>query len=269
MAQGAVSRWQQGSVVPADLLRKLRADGHVPTSWVEQDIAVVITHSCDLQNHHAASEPTVELLRGQVIPVLEGNFAHAKNPRTMDIEWRDGTANTRLRFQIVDRIVVPRESVLGSPPPMKALPDLLTKQIARWVGKRYWRQAFPDAFNERVRPVQSALRTSLRKAGVWVSGIYVAVETSELPSNIPYSVDLVATMRREDFEIATKRDAVQGAIDQFAAILDSADGIEMNETTLVSEAQISLDDLRILMRWDYDDLSVRGAEAAMAPDDPA
>lgn len=66
-----------------------------------------------------------------------------------------------------------------------------------------------------------------------------------------------ATMLPQHHEDWDKLDKSQKALDAVAALVESADGIQLTDHHLLSEQEVSLDDLRYLRRWDYDSLTLR------------
>lgn len=66
-----------------------------------------------------------------------------------------------------------------------------------------------------------------------------------------------------DFADLVKRVAAQAAFDKAVGLLDSCDGIEVVDSTLESEEDMTLDDLRHVRRWDnFDDVSLPGRPEA-------
>ena len=45
--------------------------------------------------------------------------------------------------------------------------------IARWTAKRYTRPAFPDAFNQRLKPERNKVERVLRANGHLISAVYL------------------------------------------------------------------------------------------------
>lgn len=140
--------------------------------------------------------------------------------------------------------------------------------LAQWLGKRYVRAAFPDAFNDRVRPATSRLRKHLKKTGgALIGGLYVLLNSDdELPDDVPYEMVLRGVMRVEDHESPEKREQALATMKAVAAELGRLPDIELSDWELVSAAEMSLDDLDYFQRWDYDDLSDRTEGAARTPD---
>ena len=72
-------------------------------------------------------------------------------------------------------------------------------------------------------------------------------------------------MRVEDYALPDRREGAQELLDEIEASLADCDGIEAKESHLKPEDKISLDDRRRLVRWDFDDLTVRGNAVSELP----
>jgi hypothetical protein len=132
--------------------------------------------------------------------------------------------------------------------------------LASWISKRYFREAFPNAFEERLRKGESLekIREVLKRHGEDLTGIYLLVSNEELPEAEAYEITVKATMGVDAFEVADKRTKCQEAIGAIAGLMRACSGIEVFETEVVPESSVTLDDLHFLKRWDCDDLSLRG-----------
>lgn len=257
-------RWLQGSVLDQPHVRLLLEADALPDAWSVDDLVVVLTHSCDIAARDPQSEPVIEVIRGVSVDTPDGNLTHGKSPRDLHITLADGA---HVSFNIHDRHRVVRDEILESNPG-EQLDEPNRRLMARWAGKRYWREAFPDAFNNRIAEVSSALRRLVKgSAGAQVTGLYVILEQDfELPDDEAYGFDLVAAVRALDYQDPERRGEVQQMFDKFAGLLAGVDGVALGECLLRSEADISLDDLRYLRRWDYDDLSMRVEPPPISPE---
>ncbi|HAX97676.1 MAG TPA: hypothetical protein DCY12_01950, partial [Candidatus Atribacteria bacterium] len=78
---------------------------------------VVVSHSCDLAHHIAENEPYVELLVGEPIQALDGNFTHGKHPRKLHLPIHlSGRENQAVEFVPWRRHIVERQSLLENEP---------------------------------------------------------------------------------------------------------------------------------------------------------
>jgi hypothetical protein len=127
------------------------------------------------------------------------------------------------------------------------------------------RSAFPDEFVERTRPATDGLRKSLRKKGNLLTAIFIVVVEQELPEDSPYEIILYGSMHVDDYAVPERRGSAQELLNEVEAALADCDGIEVEESHLKPEDKISLDDRRKLVRWDFDNLTVRGHAVSELP----
>lgn len=260
--------WLQGALVDRSAISALIRAGHLPSDWFEDDVVLVVSHSCDLVSADFEAEPFAEVLRADIIAEVNGNFAHGKNPREYHVSTVLGGEPVAIALRVRNRCYVDRQALLSTEP-REVLDPQLVRGIARWLGKRYWREAFPDAFNARVQRVLPKVRRSLGKSGGrLLAGIYLQLSPQgEATEGQPYVIGIIGAMRDPDYTVTELRDACQRTLDRITQLFGSVDGVDVEESELLSEADISLDDLRYYQRWDSaDDLSLRTVEAAIVPE---
>ena len=160
-----------------------------------------------------------------------------------------------------ERCHVPRACLLGHMPRDLTLNEYDIRTIIRWTANRYLRSAFPDAFNERLTADKRSMRrieTALKRDGSVITGIFLRVDPpEEIALGERYQVIMRMTAREDVFEqpeIAARALELTESIRQE---FDSINGIEIVDYELVSEANFTLADLRVTLRWDYDYLSYR------------
>jgi hypothetical protein len=245
--------WRQGAVIHIKQLRKA-----VPLPDVDfgdDDLAILVSHDCDIIHHDAANEPVVEWLHVRPINKTDGRLLHGKNPRRLHFEYNGKSYETRAYM----RLITPRPALLefsvGSVP---ALPKKLTSQIANWIGKRYSRAAFPDEFNKRVGTKRAAIANAVDKDHEFLRAILIRVEpqTAELPANQAYEVLLTGIMAQADYDNPVKREPCQAVISELESLLSDCDGIDVEDCRLCPDTKISLADLDYLVEWDFDYLSI-------------
>jgi hypothetical protein len=57
------------------------------------DLAVAVSHDCDIANANLEAEPAVEFVLGCFMDKQNGNYTYCKNPRTLHLSYnRDGEA---------------------------------------------------------------------------------------------------------------------------------------------------------------------------------
>lgn len=260
--------WRQGSVLPDELAKILLRDNRLPWDSSPDDILIVISHDCDITNASFVSEPYVELLRLKQVPRRDGNLDWGKNPRRYQFVDHGGPPVV-FETSVHDRARVPRNLLIGyQPNAAMKVDDETRSRLCRWIAARYVRAAFPDAFNDRIAPAVTQLRTAFKSDGENLTGIYLILVDEELPQTEDYQVVLFATMLDEHYRDHARRTAAQGLLDRIEAIFAGCSGVSFGTTELRSESEISLHDMRKLKRWDFDDLSLRQGQVEDLPPNP-
>ncbi|MEX1163170.1 MAG: hypothetical protein WEB03_06275 [Nitriliruptor sp.] len=259
----------QGDTVSPETANDWRAQGLTPEEWDPQrDWLVVVSHSCDLAAQDLEAEPWAEIMRG--VPAegpANGNLTWGKNPRKLQVEAASSAEVVTL--SVHDRVRIPKQALEGHAPDQgRRLPAKDRTGLARWLGKRYFRAAFPDAFNDRVRPVTGRIRDFLKKPGGTVlAGLYLILNSDdELSPDDAYRVVLRGVMEVKDHNDEELKALALQAMKAVAGLLGQLPDVELEVWELVSTAEMSLDDLNYFQRWDYDDLSDRADGAARAVD---
>jgi hypothetical protein len=129
--------------------------------------------------------------------------------------------------------------------------------LAKWAARRYHRPSLPTAFQNRIPPgTKSKLCKKLEKDGGDVSGIYLGLNTlEELEEGKPYVALLRVVVPPEICEDDESEKRVIGVVGEIRKLLSQCHGISIEDADLASEAEISLHDVRHLVRWDFDFLS--------------
>jgi hypothetical protein len=236
-------------------MREVAESACPPRVAADSEIGIVLSHDCDLARG-PDKEPWVEIIIVQPITSpAQGNQTSMKNPRVLDFHGRlDGAAITG-RVLAADRIVVPKARLAGHSPAAFLDTDP-AGLLASWIARRYIREAFPNEFDKRWKSAKGAIRDHLRSTGTYLDAIYLRLDERELAPDEEYIVLARGSMLSEDYAEPTKRTLAQQALDGAMALLAQCDGIDVDEWVLLSEADMSLDDVRLLKRWDsLDDIS--------------
>lgn len=252
----ALLGWRQGCILSRDMVTKLQENNEkkLPENISESDLLIVVTHDCNVVNRSFEAEPQVELLLARFLPIQNKNASlfWGRNPRRFQFLVQ----SELYEISVHDRFFIPRYTLLyNTPDTERSLTQDITKQICLWLSKRNYRVAFPDSFNNRIKRVEDAIRSKLKKTGQEITAIYISVSDEELHPDEVYEIDIRATMQCAAYNNHSLRQETQGIIDFIASKLNTCIGIEVSDNSVVSEAEVSIDDLRFLKRWDYDFLS--------------
>jgi hypothetical protein len=210
----------------------------------------------------------VEIIRFSLLGSSQpdGTLAWFRSPRICHFTETIGGVRGAWQVSIHDRVTIPRRLLLDHQPSrQKVLPPETVRRIASWVARRYTRAAFPDEFNRRCLPAQKRLKGRLKSEGYFLTAIFLVVQDEELDENSCYEVVVIGCMREDTFQAPETRAKAQALVDAIESALDECMGIEVRESSVRSEASITLDDLRMLKRWDFDYLSLRDESVADLP----
>jgi hypothetical protein len=169
------TKWRQGHMLPAQAALDLNLANRVDAS---QTLAIVVSHDCDLAQP-IDSEPVVEIIVGRKIPTANGNYAFAKNVRTLHLNCTQAATSNIIEIVATDKVSVPKEALQNYEPDpgiLLSYEELVILQ--RWLATRYHRSAFPNEFNNRLRDtgVEKILKDVSKKFGVHLRAIFFDVD---------------------------------------------------------------------------------------------
>jgi hypothetical protein len=238
--------WHQGALIAVSAETELAAllppdSGH----------AIVASQDCDIIAP-VSLEATVDLLPAALGAAPSGELLYGKHPRRLCVALENGqfaTVDIRQRAT-VDKGVVATTSPIGGAP--AKLPD--RKVLAKWLGKRYSRHAFPDAFNERLRAQKSKLDAlSKRPQSRSITAILLQLDTEdELEPHETYRVVLWFACRPSNAQDLESRRQIEEYAAAFAKALGVCAGVQVDDFEVRSHLDINLDDLELMKRFDFD-----------------
>jgi hypothetical protein len=228
------------------------------------DAILVCSHDCDLVHGNLDDEPTAELLVARSVPLDEENGVYllGRNPRRLQFRSPAGSGGL---FQVrpferwsIQRVLLARLE----PRPDWLLTEETKRILASWLARRFFRTALPDSFNDRIRPARNRIRDALKQGSEAISAIYVGIDPdSELEDGAEYRVEITATMRAEDYDLADLRMAAERTLGKIASAIGGCTCIDLTDSRVISEAEFTLDDLRHSQRLDTDeDISSRSPD---------
>ena len=261
------NEWRQGCVFPQEATLIIAKQHFSDVAAVENARLIIISHSCDIAYHKEHEELWVEVLLAKPISKQDNSLTQGRNPRRYHLTIQDDDAPTTEWFEtsINDRFKIHRSYCADfAPDAKKHLTNDEIKSIINWLVYRYLRSAFPDAFNDRIRPKKDQLKKLLKKEGTqYLSGIYLHVTDNELQNDEPYEIELLGTITKEHYSDKSKRKIAEGHLLEVEAILGQCKGIDVSGECM-SEEDITLDKIKGIRRFtDYDYLSDDAASNAV------
>ena len=255
MASLLESEWRQGSVLPHELLK----DATLPASVTTDTKLVVISHDCDLVNTSYSAEPFLEFFVARPKPsdARDGRMFKGKNPRRLQFVAQQSGEKRLYEIDVhekyrVDRRVLER----GKRDATIEISESDVLVIAKWAARRYHRPSLPTAFVDRVAPVKTKLSKKLERYGEDILHVYAGLDTlDELPADEGYRLILCVVIPVEVGEDDNKEQRANSVVSEMQKLLAQSEGIEVEDARLVTESEITLDEVRHMNRWDFDYLS--------------
>lgn len=242
--------WRQGSIVGSELATKLDD----ALSWKAGDgrELVVISQDCDVVHRSLDVEPKVEMIAATRTPgaASDAALAHGKNPRWLQLGLDGGE---RLEFSVQERYVVDR-AWLGDHDPAGHLDVASTRLLATWLAKRYVRSAFPDHFNDRIdTKAEKKINKALKAHGEGASGIFLLLDDwGELDEGEDYEAVIIVVCPVRVLDDPTREDDVAKLAPRLMEILNSCEGLSVQDARHVGEDEFTIHDFRSYKRWDFD-----------------
>lgn len=158
--------WRQGSALLPESFELFASHGG------DFNLAIAITHDCDIANDNVEAEPVVEFVLGRTVEEADGNKLYAKNPRLLNLVAEFQGAPTTIELCAAQKIMINKEDLSSHSPDGRFLLDQRSLLILRdWLSARYRRQAFPDSFNGRLSPISRILELHGKKNAHGVLGL--------------------------------------------------------------------------------------------------
>ena len=247
--------WRQGAVIAGDLAGRIFRDQSAPPVVHEEIQFMVLSHDCDVVHHDLIAEPNIEIISFKGVTSPDGNLLHGKNPRRLHMP--DHSGQRYFEFHAKDRRFCDRRLLAEMvPDPASPFSDIQIRSLIQWIALRYVRTAFPDAFNNRLKPAAEKLNKLLKAGGMFITSILVAMDMRELADGETYNLILYVLVGEEDINNALRKNAVIALLNQIESIIDSnCKGINVSESFVQSENMMSIADFRLLYRLEFDHLS--------------
>lgn len=263
--------WRQGHVLCGAACAALNLKDGVR---LEATCVVVIGHDCDLANDDLEVEPSVEVIVGRLVDKANGSFAWGKAPRKLHLEMlRDGQSVT-VELVATDKDEVPKAGLAPFVPDASFELDVTQLGVLRnWLGARYNRTAFPDAFVDRMGASKADVRLAklIEPKGNLISFVYFILDDGEMrerEKGDPYELSMVLVYRPGDDpdDAADQADTLADEI--FAACKKRLPGTEdepnpdiiLKSCIAISEEDVTVAKARLLSHWRLEYMSLRAEE---------
>ena len=250
--------WQQGTLLSLDSSRVLRSSDATANEHL-----VIATQTCDLLHHSLKLEPTVELLTAEILDEPVPKSA-GKSFRSYELALGN-CADKHVHIKARPRIEIDRQLLFQEG--QKNELQIETRGIrwfSRWLGEKYTRPAFPNAFDHKLARYKSKIAKAVEKLDS-CRGMYLTLSSwSELPDDQTYSVVILLLMRHNSND--AEQQAAETALGKICDLMTKAGHqVEDAETRVILENKISVRDFTRFQKWSLDYISLRNPEHEEPP----
>jgi hypothetical protein len=138
--------WRQGAVLGPVLLRAARERAPSGIAVSDDNWLIVTSHDCDVVNDRLDKEPTVEVLRAEVVSRTSPDRQQVwgRNPRILQFDVEDGSGGSLvLCVKVHERWMLPRET-LCIEAPAHILDDQRRRLVAEWLREALYPRRIPN-----------------------------------------------------------------------------------------------------------------------------
>lgn len=262
-----ITEWRQGHVLADEAVAEF---GLISSAGPDNTVVVVVSHDCDI-TADAAREPLVEVVIGRRIDRL-GADANAKTTRRLHLPFFHGDTEVPVEFEITTKTSLKKQAFLAA----KRRADMTLSAKARdtlqrWLAARYYRAAFPEEFEARLKAKPAKLSEKIVKAmddaGEHVLGVYFDLDKGdEYERSGPDDVyDLTITLlydSERDEEVAhaaaqKAADAIEWAFEAALYFNGKWRDIKLLSCEIASDNAMSVAASRMLKQWRLDHMSLK------------
>ena len=232
-------------------------------------MVIIATHDCDL-TQLPDREPLVEVVVGRKVQKLEGNFTHAKNSRTLHMEF-ESSDPLLAEFSSTGKQTIPKNVLVNYEPETNVrLSPKIKTTFQMWLASRYRRSAFPDEFENRLKEAKlhEKIAKTLKPLGNKITAIFFDVddgrEVVRMEPDDVYTLDIILLHAVDpDFDAAAQAaDSAKNTIERAfrSKFFDHQSGswkyIELSYIDTISEEALSYRQSKVWKKWSLDYISL-------------
>lgn len=258
--------WKQGVLLSANDDR-LKDNAHYEVP--DDALFLIVSQTCDLVQGSFESEPYFETLCLHSLDQKpNGGFLGGKNSHriefSLDISGDEITHWFALPYK---RHLINRKLLLERQPE-SFIQDKPLKMILAWLSRRYTRTAFPESFVSRINTRKKPIAKKFSQLNPLISNVFVRVDPfEELDDAKDYSMEIMLVMDAEKFGDAEKWKKCDEIKKELEDQLRKCSGIKVDEISVESTTDVTIEDLKRFLEWHYSYLSFREPNEAAMPVD--
>ncbi len=250
--------WRQGSVLARKDFQFVD-----PNNTLDFDLAVAISHDCDIANDNLELEPAVEFIFASIRDQKDGNCTNAKNPRILHLDYINDEKEVVLEL-IASKKFELQKHVLETVQPDEAYKlNTHSRDILQsWLAARYRRHALPNSLVDRLRNVFKHIDEKCKKNSSGILSFRLSYDPEyELPPEEPYELwlNIVYITDKSEYREMSE-DIAQRLETEFPKLVEKTKDsgkVILCKCEAVSEMEFTLRDMRETIEYRLEHLSYR------------
>jgi hypothetical protein len=232
------------------------------TDVPDTDLAVAISHDCDIANDNLDAEPAVEFIFARILEQRNGNYTHGKNPRTLHLDYKEDEKLVFLELLASKRLMV-QKNKLEAVQPDETYKLTHSRQILQsWLAARYRRHALPNSLVDRLSDVFAYIEKKGKNSSSGILSFRLSYDPEdELPPEEPYELwfNIVYITDKDEYR-AMSEDIAHSLETEFPKLLErtkDSGKVILRKCEAVSEMEFTLRDMRETVEYHLEYLSYR------------
>lgn len=249
--------WQQGSILRQE---DFQAVGLLDSS--SYDLALAVSHDCDIASDRMDSEPFVEFIFAQKKDKQDGTYTNGKNPRILHLNYKHQEDNTFLGVLALNKFTV-KKSILENIQPDETYKIISSRQVLQsWLAARYRRHALPNSLGYRLSEVFKYIEKEGKKKSDGVLSFRLSYDPiNEIPLQETYELWLtIVYMAGSDEYEEMAKNLAEDLKAQFPRLLEKTKDygkVDLQQCAAVSETEFTFRDMRDTQEYHLEHLSYR------------
>jgi hypothetical protein len=257
MAWSRNTSWRQGSILAQ---KDFQLVGLTDASDI--DLAVAISHDCDIANDNLDAEPAIEFIFAHILDQCNGNYTHGKNPRTLHIDCQRDGQTVWIEMIASKRVMLQKNKLEGIQPDETYELTYSLQILQGWLAARYRRHALPNSLIERLRNVFAYIEKQGKKNSSGILSFRLSYEPEdELPPEEPYELWFSIVYITDNAEYAAMSEEIANSLKiEFPKLLEKTKDngtVDLRKCEAVSEMEFTLYDMRTTVEYHLEHLSYR------------
>ena len=242
--------WRQGSIIEAGAIKH-----EVLADHAKANAFLVMNQTCDLVNDSLDKEPVVELLPLSRIAKADTGMLNGRNPRLIHFEVIVGGSACLVEAFAPKVVTLPRDLLLKVEPSANwSLDGPVLKSLLAWRAARYMRTAFPDAFENRLKPVFKDFKTLVEGIHEHIHSLHIRVDPfASLGVGDAYEVDLLLVIRRSSHDDKNTRNSLVAAGTKLEKLINAAADLVCTSCKVRAPHEVTFEEISGYLRWERHD----------------